>query len=262
MAWLTAVLFGILQGLTEFLPVSSSGHLVLARVLAPDLQTPGILFEVVLHVGTLAAVLLFFRREVVDMCRSLLPGGRPESRRLAFYIVAASIPTAIVGLSLKDFIEGLFQSARATAVCLLITGLLLLLSDLFSKPKVNAHNMGWWRAFGVGLWQSVALAPGISRSGATISGGRLLGIAGEDAARFSFLISIPAVFGATLLEFRHVEGVRPDILAFCAVGAAASFVTGLFALKLLLLVVRKSKLKWFAAYCWAVGLSALFIVGV
>lgn len=260
MAWLEAALLGILQGLTEFLPVSSSGHLVLARALLPRLETPGILFEVLVHAGTLTAVLLFFRREISQMLSSLLPGGRAESRRLAFYIVAASIPTAIIGLTFKNYIEGLFNAPEATAFCLLITGALLWLSETFSRPAVDAYNMGYARAFGVGLWQSVALAPGISRSGATISGGRLLGITGEDAARFSFLISIPAVLGATLLEARHLGNVDSTALKLCLVGAAFSFVTGLMSLQLLLMMVRKSRLRWFAAYCWLAGFTALALL--
>lgn len=260
MAWLEAALLGILQGLTEFLPVSSSGHLVLARALMPRLETPGILFEVLVHTGTLAAVLLFFRKEISAMLSSLLPGGREEPRRLAYYIVTASVPTAIIGLTFKKYIEGLFNAPQATAFCLLITGAFLWISETFSRPRVDAYNMGYFRAFGVGLWQSVALAPGISRSGATISGGRLLGIAGEDAAKFSFLISIPAVFGATLLEARHAGNVDPGALKLCMVGAAFAFVTGLMSLKLLLMMVRKSRLRWFAAYCWLAGFTALALL--
>jgi len=257
MAWVEAILLGILQGLTEFLPVSSSGHLVLARSLMPDLETPGILFEVLLHLGTLGSVLYFFRREVKEMLLSCLPGGETASRRLVLYIVAASIPTAFAGFLLRKQIHLLFKSVQTTALMLLVTGVLLILSDLLSKPRVGIYRMGYLRAFGVGLWQSAALMPGLSRSGSTISGARLMGIVGEDAAKFSFLISIPAVGGAALLELKDAGPLDAHVLALCLTGALAAFLAGLAALGLLLAVVKKSRLRWFAYYCWAAGLTVL-----
>lgn len=257
MAVLEAFILGIVQGLTEFLPISSSAHLVFGRALMPGFGVPGILFEVLVHTGTLAAVIYFFRRELVEMVRSLLPGGDPASRRVILFIIMASIPTGIAGLALKHQVEILFTSPAAAAAMLLVTGLLLWFSETLAKPRVNMADMGYLRAFGVGLFQSVALLPGISRSGATISGGRLLGLVGEDAARFSFLISIPAVLGATLLELRSVETLAGENLKLCLVGVGAAFLAGLASLGLLMAIVRKSKLRWFAAYCWVVGITIL-----
>lgn len=257
MAWFEALILGILQGLTEFLPVSSSGHMVLAKKLMPELDTPGILFEVLTHAGTLAAVLLVFRREVKAMAFSLLPGGSRDARKLAIYIIAATIPTGIIGLALKHRIELLFDSVTAVAVGLLITGLLLWLSDVFSKPVTSLYGMGVMRAIGVGVAQSVALAPGISRSGTTIAAGRLLGVAGEDAARFGFLISIPAVLGAVVLELKDAGASSDEAFTLCLIGAVAAFVTGIFALNLLMAVVKKKRLTWFAVYCIALGVTAL-----
>lgn len=257
MAVVEAFILGIVQGLTEFLPISSSAHLVFARALMPGFRVPGILFEVLVHTGTLAAVIYFFRRELLEMLRSLAPGGDPAGRRVILYIIMASIPTGIIGLTLKHQVERLFTSPAASAAMLLITGLLLWFSEKLAKPKFNMADIGYLRAFGVGLFQSVALLPGISRSGATISGGRLLGIVGEDAARFSFLISIPAILGATLLELRSVGPVEPETLKLCLFGVGAAFLSGLASLGLLMALVRRSKLRWFAVYCWAVGLTIL-----
>lgn len=257
MAWFEALLLGMLQGLTEFLPVSSSGHMVLARSLMPELNTPGILFEVLSHAGTLLAVLLVFRREIKTMALSLFPGGSRDARKLAFYIIAATIPTGIAGLLLKHRIELLFDSVTAVAVGLLFTGLILWLSDVFSRPVTNLYGMGVTRAVVVGLAQSVALAPGISRSGATIAAGRLMGVAGEDAARFGFLISIPAVLGAVVLELKDAGSGSPETFTLCLLGAGAAFVTGVLSLNLLMAVVRKKKLSWFAVYCIALGVTTL-----
>lgn len=257
MEWVTALFLGIVQGLTEFLPVSSSGHLVIARRLLPGIEIPGVLFEVVVHLGTLGAVLAMFRREVFAMVKALGPGGEEDDRRLILYVLAASVPTAFAGFLLKDFIRSLFQSVGTVGVMLLITGALLYLSEVFARPVADLRTMGWKRAFGVGVAQSFALMPGISRSGSTIAAGRMLGVSGEDAARFSFLISIPAVAGATLLEAREAGPITAEAMNLCLVGGAAAFFTGLGSLSLLMAVVRKSRMRWFALYCWAVGLSVL-----
>jgi len=259
MEWFDAVLLGVLQGLTEFLPVSSSGHLVIARSLLGGFNAPGVLFEVSAHAGTLAAVFVVFRADVARLLRALAPGGDADARRLIALILAATVPAGLVGVLFKDAIHELFNSAHLAALMLLVTGAMLWIADVAGRAHVEMGRMGFARAVGVGVAQALALVPGISRSGSTIAAGKLLGMRGMDAARFSFLISIPAILGAVVLEGAGATGIEAGALGVCLAGAGAAFVSGLLALKLLLLVVRSNNFKYFALYCWIVGLSVIVL---
>ena len=257
MSLIDAILLGILQGATEFLPVSSSGHLVLAQHLLADFQQPGVLFDVLLHVGTMVAVVIYFRRDLAGLILSLWQSGpkADQQRRLLGLLVAGSIPTAAIGLTFKDFFEKIFDRPDLVCLMLLVTGCLLWLAQQLRGSKSPRQQLNLLDALVVGTAQGAAIIPGISRSGATIATLLLRGIDGETAARFSFLLALPAVSGAALLSLRDAGGIPQESgLAYLA-GALAAMVTGLVCIHLLLAVVRKQRLHWFALYCWGVGLT-------
>ena len=264
-----AIILGIIQGLTEFLPVSSSGHLVLGQKLA-GLENPEILFDVVLHCGTLLAVFIIFRREILDLLLEFLAlpqrlknrrsavvawRERPNFRMLAL-IIAGSIPTGLLGIGFKDLFESLFSSTLTVGLALLATGLVLYLSRLVRVNGRGISGFRTWDALFIGLAQGLAITPGLSRSGLTISAGLFLGLEREMAFRFSFLLSIPAILGALLLEVRSASQGTFGALEFTA-GFLAAVISGLIALILLRGVVRRGSLHWFAYYCWLAGLVAL-----
>lgn len=261
---LETIILGLVQGLTEFLPVSSSGHLVLGQELMGLRTGNDIRLEVILHLGTLVAIVIAYREDIVRLAQSVIPGkGDPEHRRLFWLLAAASVPTAIIGLSLKDWFESVFASPGTVSWLLVCTGLILLLGDRARRGELLAENIGVGRSVLLGLAQSVAILPGISRSGSTIVSGLLLGIKPEEAARFSFLMSIPAVAGAALLDFLDsIGGQAPppnystlELLA----GFASSAIVGYFALQWLLVAVRRRSLSWFAVYVILLGGTSLVL---
>jgi undecaprenyl-diphosphatase len=246
----------MVQGLTEFLPVSSSAHLVFFQSLF-GLKEPQVFFDVVLHLGTLLAVIVFFEAEIVRMVRDLPKGfkGRtevPGSTRLLFWIILASIPTGLIGFLLKDWFESLFSQPKTVGVMLLITGFALWLTRYRKGDRRALEKMRWMDAVVIGIAQGIAIIPGISRSGATISAGLFLGLDRELSGKFSFLLSVPAILGATLLEFRKFES--PSEVWVYLAGAAVAFGVGLVALKVLMGIVRRGKIFNFAYYCWAMGI--------
>ncbi len=268
----------LLQGLTEYLPVSSSGHLVLARLFLPggERLPDDATLEVWLHLGTLGAVLSFYRREIGAMLAGLLGRGSDPAaeRRLALLLVLGSIPAAVIGLGLEDTIEAAFAGPGTAACGLLITGCFLWYSRRLSavthgptelapsaERLASAAGFGARVALIIGCAQALAIMPGISRSGATIVTALFLGLSIERAAAFSFLLSIPAAGGAAILKL-------PDMLSADAAASAphlshlllalmTAFLVGLAALKLLLGIARSRRLHWFAPYCWIMGALAL-----
>lgn len=266
-----ALLLGIVQGLTEFLPISSSGHLVLGQEVL-GVEEPQVLFDVMLHVGTLAAVVLAYRRDLATLARSfvsaLASGGllrRPvETVRasadleLLSLLIVGSIPTALIGLLFQEQLEAAFASPRLVAGMLIVTGSMLHLPRLTAGRPRGA--VGWWQAPLIGLIQGLAIIPGISRSGSTISIGMLAGVRPADAARFSFLLSIPAILGAAILKLLETDGPTPP-LSVLAAGMAASFLVGYLALRALLAVLRRGRLDLFSYYCFALGLGFLAFLG-
>ena len=253
---------GILQGLTEFLPVSSSGHLTLFQYFSgmKDLEA-NMLTDVALHAGTLLAVIFFFR---ADLLPYFTPTGWKDQarRRIAFLIIAGSVPTALIGLTFKDSFETLFSMPKAVCIALFITGLLLLASEKLKKNSncCELSNFSYIKAIVTGIAQGLAITPGISRSGSTIATGLLLGLKGEDAARFSFLLMIPAVGGATLLETKDLfEAGLPAAIdpTGLIVGTFAAAVTGFLALKFLVYIIREQKLSYFAYYLFLVSIASL-----
>ncbi len=258
MSPLEALILGIVQGLTEFLPVSSSGHLVLGGKLL-GVQSPGAGFEVLAHAGTLLALLIWYRRELIDMTVSVFTFRRDEHFRLALLVVLGSLPAAVIGLSFKDRIEALFDAPVLVAAMLTLTGLILL-SLRLTKP--GNGEVRWPTALAIGIAQGFAIIPGISRSGSTIVTGIHAGVDRAGAARFSFLLAIPALGGATLLKAIDLADAPPpssELLAF-SIGAAAAFVSGYLALRWLLAMVQRGRLDRFGFYCLLVGATALVLL--
>lgn len=265
-----AIILGVLQGLTEFLPVSSSGHLALAQQLIPGFAQPGVLLDVMLHVGTLAAVLVYFRRELGEFLelglrvlkRDWSEDRDRENTRLAIAIVVASVPTALIGIFLEDRVEALFESTAGVGAALLVTGAVLVAGEMLGRRAgEKPGNPGVANSFLIGIAQGIAVIPGVSRSGSTISVARALGIDGTVAARFSFLVSLPAVAGAALLTaLKHADAIANfsgmEVVAYLA-GPLAAGIVGYFAIGAVMRVVKGGRFMWFSAYCFALGLFAV-----
>lgn len=256
----SAVILGFVQGLTEFLPVSSSGHLVITQSLMSGFSQPGILYDTLLHFATLCAILLFFRRRVGLLFKALLGVVfirynvvYYENKRFLWGIIIASIPTAAIGLYLEQWADTLFTSTTLVGYSLIITSLLLIFSD---KARGEAQISGF-PAFLIGIVQGLAVIPGISRSGSTIAAGLFLGIKREEMAEFSFLMSVPAILGATILQVEKVDVVPVTELAVYGMGMAASFFSGLLAIGVMMTLVRNASLKIFALYCLIVGIISI-----
>jgi len=255
MSFLHAIVLGLVQGLTEFLPVSSSGHLVIAQHLLPGFSQPGVLFDVLLHAGTMAAVVVYFRRDCRNLALAYFRQHEEayQYRRLLRLLVLATVPTAIIGLTFKDFFVGAFDNLPLVSLMLLVTGCLLFFSERYRK---NGHVEGQLRpldALVAGVAQAGAIMPGISRSGSTISALLSQGVSGETAARFSFLMALPAVLGATLVSLLDwPEAGYAQVPVYIA-GAFMAFLSGLVSIHMLMGVVRRRRLYAFALYCWLVG---------
>jgi len=254
------LLLGIVQGLTEFLPISSSGHLVLAEKLL-NIDPPGVLLEAVLHLGTLLAVLFIFRKDVLRLTLGL---AKTQERNELGRLVVGTLPIAILGFLFRERIEAAFSCVLLVGICLIITGGILLLADRASR---SAHRDGvhLLDSLLIGLAQAGALLPGISRSGATIATGMLRGIQGRVAARFSFLLSIPAIIGGG--GFKLYEALREPTVyksewGGLLLGALAAGFVGALAIKGLLAIIARGKLKTFGFYCLALGLASLIYTNV
>lgn len=255
------LVLGVIQGATEFLPISSSGHLVLAqRWLGID--PPGVLLEALLHWGTLLAVLVVFRGDLLRLLRGLSPKGTVEDRKDIGLLIAGSVPIVVLGLGLRSTIGGLFASTTMLAAGFLTTGILLLLPRVFHR-RVERNRARFADALIVGLAQASAILPGLSRSGATISLGRLSGMTPRGAARFSFLLAIPALLGAGLISLWDAAAAgTPGVEGWEMVSAMlAAFIVGWGAIRFLLALLSRGTLWVFAPYCLVLGgltMSGLF----
>ncbi len=248
---LQCILLGIVQGLTEFLPVSSSGHLALFHRLlgfSPDLA-----FDVAVHLATTLAVILYFRKDIADLLRG-------KNLNLLVLIFIGSIPAALMAFLFKDHVEAMFSSLPAVAAFLALTGALLLAAERTGGRGKDLTKMTSWQSLLIGVAQGFALAPGLSRSGATISAGLALGLERPLAVRFSFLLSIPAVLGATLLELKDIISLSLTPFGFWSLvaGSLSAFFSAYLAIKFLMAFIQKSRLSGFAYYCFA--LSALILL--
>ncbi len=258
---LAAILLGIIQGLTEFLPVSSSGHLVLFQQFF-EVEGDQIFFDLALHLGTLLPVLWVFRADLIRMITAPIKESGPIAERpglrLAGLIILASIPTAAIGLLFEDLFEQLFSTPATLTVTFTITGILLFATGRIQHGDRTEMGMTVWQALIIGAAQGLAITPGISRSGTTIAVALFLGMDREYAARYSFLLSIPAILGAFILKARDVSLENVDLVAVSA-GMVASLIAGYGALLLLLKLVRSGDFSRFAWYCWAVAIFSLII---
>jgi len=259
-----AILLGLLQGITEFLPVSSSGHLVLTRALTGTNIEPGITFEIVVHFGSFCSIAVYYRKLIgqilTDLYLSITPKGLREKRylkdentRLSFIILLSMIPAMIIGFTLKSSIEDAFLNPGFVSLMLLITGTILYSTKFIGNPEKDVNvTRGIW----VGVAQAVAILPGISRSGTTISVGLLLGIERKKIANFSFLMVLPVLAGAMLLEtLELIEAGRIVVPAGSLIaGFFTSFISGYLALSYLIKLLKRDKFYYFSFYCWTVGI--------
>lgn len=269
---ITSIIMGIVQGLTEFLPISSSGHLVILQHFF-HVDQGNLAYSILLHLGTLIAVMIAFWHsisnmiiEFFSMIKDLFKEKsfciyKSKYRRYIVNIIIASIPVAIVGILLDDVFETIFSKIEVVSFTLIFTGIILILGERVGKRnKKNIENMSLSNIITVGLFQTVAIMPGISRSGSTIVGGLFAGLKKEEATEFSFLVSLPAVLGAVILKSKDImelENLGMSPIALVS-GFIASIIFGIFAIKLLVALVKKGKLYYFSYYCWAV--SALLII--
>jgi undecaprenyl-diphosphatase len=252
---LEAALLGIVQGLTEFLPVSSSGHLVLAGAVL-GLELPGVLFEVTVHVATLCAVLWVYRARIAELVRGALAGDG-ESWRYGLLLALASIPAGLAGVLGREFFEGAFDAPVQAAAALLVTGCVVW-SLRITGPTADEARPGAGAALLVGVAQALAIFPGISRSGATVATGVWRGVEPVRMAEFSFLLSVPAIGGAALLQADEVAaGIEPGLGPGFVAGVVAAALSGVVAIRLFVGLLQRGRFHWFAYYCWAVGLLYL-----
>ena len=281
---LKAILMGLLQGLTEFLPVSSSGHLGLLKGLF-GLDNGSILFDILLHVATLISIIAVFYKDILKlviefggMCRdifhniasfgkSLSGGSSPEYervisspyRKFVLMLIISTIPTAIIGVFMKDIVEYTSTNLLVTGVCLICTGLILAMSDFLSDGNKKLKETGNWDAFAIGSAQGIATLPGLSRSGCTIVAGILCGLDRKFAAKYSFIMSIPAVLGALVLELFDIgtESVSAGDVGCYILGMLIAAVIGYIALRIIMNIIVSRYFKYFAIYCGVIGLVSI-----
>jgi len=256
---LEALILGVVQGLTEFLPVSSSGHLEIMKYLMNDdsLAEQSMMTTVLLHFATALATIVVFRKDIVKILAGLISSDKVnDSKKFAVYVLMSMIPAAMVGVFLDDWIEKFFHREIILVSCmLLVTGVILFVSE---RAQDKGQKLNTYSAITIGISQAIAILPGISRSGATISTALLLGVSRSEAARFSFLMVIPLIFGKIAKDLITGDLVSHMPSAeYLTVGFLAAFITGILACTLMIELVNRAKLSWFAFYCFIVGLSMI-----
>lgn len=259
MSWIEAIILGIVQGLTEFLPVSSSGHLAIGKALF-GIETSDLSFEVAVHAATVLATIVVFWKDIVRLLQGLFKFRMNPETRYLLLILLSMVPVFVVGMFFKDSVEAVFGSGLlVVGVALLVTALLLFLSETLSARRGGeGGKMSWKSALWMGLAQAVAVIPGLSRSGSTIATGLLCGVSKEEVTRFSFLMVLVPILGEAFLDVVGGEfgassvGALPLLLGF-----AAAFLSGLFACKFMIAMVKKARLRWFALYCALAGAACI-----
>lgn len=266
---LNAIILGIVQGLTEFLPISSSGHLVLYQHFFSKSAALGtdITLEVFLHLGSLFAVIIYFRREILELIQSLFHWKRTfdssrhfRNRMVIFYLIISTVFTGVVYLLFGKEIVAVFARPLTVSLLLAVTGIIIYLSDLAKNTEIPMSGMGVIRSALIGLGQGFAMLPGISRSGTTIATSLFCGIRRADAARYSFLLSIPAILAANVGEFKSITELQPQFLLNYILGALAAFVSGYLVISFLIRLIKSAKLKYFAFYCWFVAAVSIALI--
>lgn len=258
MSWFEAIILGLIQGLTEFLPVSSSGHLIIVKELF-GIETHDLSFEIVVHAATVLSTIVVFRKYIWELLRGLFKFELNEQTRYILLLLVSMIPIMIVGLLFKDYVEELFGSGLlVVGLALMVTSFLLILSESINRRSKDAQQdrpVGWKSAIWMGIAQAVAVIPGLSRSGSTIATGLICGVSKEQVTKFSFLMVLVPVLGEAFLELvgggfaaSSSAGGLQLLLGF-----VSAFISGLFACKVMIAIVKKARLKWFALYCAIVG---------
>ncbi len=282
MTLLQSILMGIIQGLTEFLPVSSSGHLALFKALFGYEASTGILFDVMLHLGTLAAIIVVYYRDIGRLIleglrilrdlfinlgrlfanlfskqpkRSYLPLANSAYRRFVWLVLISTVPTGIIGILLKDFVERASENTLVPGICLLVTAVILFVSDRIRSGKKGAATATVGDAVAVGVVQGIATLPGISRSGSTITAALACGFSRKFAVKYSFIMSIPAILGAAVLELKDLSEAIADPTPFWyyIAGTLVAAVVGYVCIRLMLVIVGRRRFTWFSLYCAVVG---------
>ena len=270
---LYVLILAILQGITEFLPVSSSGHLALGSYLFKGFEHPGIIFEILLHCATSIAVIIYLRKELWNMLKSLfifnsvkensgaadLSNEGVKYRRLFLIVIVATIPTGVMGFFLRETAEKAFGTDWMVAAGFLVTGCVLFASRFFSANGKNIFDISFGQALLIGVFQGIAVFPGVSRSGMTITAGLLTECKPEASAKFSFLLSLPAIFGALILDIKDLNSIKSEYFLTFLIGMIVAAVVGYFSIKLVVSVTKKWKLHYFAPYCILLGIILLII---
>ena len=271
MSYIQAIILGLVQGLAEFLPISSSGHLALLQHFFGIETDKVLLFTVMLHVGTLVSVFFMYWRDIIElikefclMIRDLCTGrgaGLEEHpmRKMAVMIIVATIPTALIGFLFNDFFEQLYSRMLLIGIGFLITGCFLFFSEKMAYARNGIEKMNYRNSLFIGIMQGIAIYPGISRSGSTLTGGLIVGLEREFAVRFAFLISIPSILGSAVLELPKAmkAGVGSGGIGPVIVGMVVAAVCGVLAIKAVIKLVVNQKLKWFSYYVWALGAAVI-----
>lgn len=263
MDWLQALILGIIQGLTEFLPVSSSGHLAIGKELLGVAATEDLAFEITVHAATVLATIVVFWKQIVGYVKGFFKFKNNTETDFVLKILVSMIPVFIVGVFFKDSVEALFSSLYVVGGALILTAVLLYFSDTIAQSRARKKNtyrngISYWQAFVIGLGQAVAVIPGLSRSGTTISTGLLVGVKREVVAQFSFLMVIIPILGEAFLSIVGGDLSASTVgLLPLGVGFLAAFISGIFACKVMINLVKKAKLKWFALYCLIVGVAVV-----
>jgi undecaprenyl-diphosphatase len=265
------IIIGIVQGLTEFLPVSSSAHLIfIQNILGVE---SSLAFDTFLHLGSLIAVLIYFRADIYKLILAWISsiGDILQHRfregfysdpykRLSWYVILATIPVGFVGVFFESHIDALFAGALyVPGFFLFVTGTILYLSQRMASGQIDMSHMGWFQALFMGLAQACAIMPGLSRSGTTIASGLVIGLDKEFAAKFSFILSIPAIFGAFIVQFKDIGLSMGGDGAAVIFGFLAAFISGYFAIKWLIDLIQNKSLDIFSYYCWIVGIIVFMV---
>lgn len=267
MTVLQAIILGLVQGLAEFLPISSSGHLAILQYFFGIEGESVLVFTVLMHLGTLISVCIVYAKDIwalikelcatiKDICTGKGPQiNKNETRRLGFMIIVATIPTAIIGILFEDFFDSLYASLVAIGLGLIFTGTIMFLSEKFGSGRHNVMQMKWRTAIFVGIMQGIAICPGVSRSGSTLVGGLTGGLKREFAVKFAFLISIPTILGSIILELPKLFGeeMGSGLVLPCIAGVVVAAASGLVAIKAMIALVSKKKLIYFSIYTWVLG---------
>lgn len=267
MDWFESIILGLIQGLTEFLPVSSSGHLEIGKEILGIETTDDLMFTTMVHAATVLSTIVVFRKQILSLLKGFFRFRYNDETDYLFKIAVSIIPVMIVGLFFKDQVEALFGSIKVVGFALILTSALLFFSDVAARPgKTLAsvlpearNGISYWQAFVVGLGQALAVIPGLSRSGTTISTGLICGVRRDVMAQFSFLMVLIPILGESFLEIVGGEFTSSSVGALPLVlGFVSAFISGLFACKVMIALVKKAKLSWFAVYC-LIAAACIFI---